>query len=86
MTSSYPDNSKLSAHPEVKQMIKKLGPITLENDCWVGTGAVIFPNVTLGKGCIVGSGTVVKESVPPFSVVVGSPARIVRVLNPSKFR
>lgn len=81
VSSSYPDNSRLNFHPEVKPMLQKLGPITLENDCWVGAGAIIFPNVTLGKGCIVGSGAIVLKDVPPYAVVVGSPAKVVRTLS-----
>ncbi len=44
----------------------------------IGTGAVILPGVTVGKGSIVGAGAVVTEDVPPFAVVAGVPARFLR--------
>ena len=81
ISSSYPDFSKLGEHPEVKSMIQKLGPIVVENDCWIGARSIIFPNVKIGRGSIVGAGSIVRESIPPFSVVVGSPAKIIRTLN-----
>jgi galactoside O-acetyltransferase len=57
-------------------------PVTLEDNVWVGFDAVVLPGVTLGRGCIVGSKTVIAQNVPPYAVVVGNPARIVRMLSP----
>ncbi len=56
-------------------------PVNLEDNCWVGFDAVVLPGVTLGRGCIVGSKTVISEDVPPYAVVAGYPARIVRMLD-----
>lgn len=53
-------------------------------DCaWIGGDAVILQGVEIGKGAVVGAGSVVTKSVPPYCVVVGNPARVVkqRVLN-----
>jgi len=44
----------------------------------IGTNAVVLPGVTIGKGAIVGAGAVVAEDVPPFSIVAGVPARVLR--------
>lgn len=49
--------------------------ITIEDEVFVGPGAIILPNVTLGKGCVVSAGSVVSASVPPMTVVQGNPAR-----------
>jgi acetyltransferase-like isoleucine patch superfamily enzyme len=57
-------------------------PITLEDNVWVGFDSVIMPGVMLGRGSIVGSKAIVTESVPAYAVVVGSPARVVRKLEP----
>lgn len=57
-------------------------PITLKDNVWVGFDAVILPGVTLGRGCVVGCKTIVAEDVPPYAVVVGNPARIIRFLEP----
>lgn len=56
--------------------------VTLEDNVWVGFDSVILPGVTLGRGCVVGCKTVISEDVPPYAVVVGQPARIVRYLDP----
>jgi maltose O-acetyltransferase len=57
-------------------------PITLEDNVWVGFDAAILPGVTLGRGCVVGCKTIVTKDVPPYAVVVGNPARILRFLEP----
>lgn len=56
-------------------------PVILEDNVWVGFNAVILPGVTLGQGCIVGCNTIVHEDIPPYAVVVGNPARVVRFLD-----
>jgi acetyltransferase-like isoleucine patch superfamily enzyme len=53
-------------------------PIVVEEDCWLGMNSVIMPGVTIGRGSIVGSNAVVTSNLPPYSVAVGVPARIVR--------
>ncbi|MFN4168073.1 MAG: acyltransferase [Pannonibacter phragmitetus] len=46
--------------------------------CFIGAGSIILPGVTIGDDCIVGAGAVVTKDVPPGSIVVGNPARIVK--------
>lgn len=53
--------------------------ITIGEDVWVGTGAAILSGGDLGRGCIVGACSVVTKPVPPYALVVGSPAKIVGV-------
>jgi maltose O-acetyltransferase len=81
VASSYPDNSRLAGHPEVARMIRKTGPITVEDDAWIGAGAVIFPDVHLGRGCIVAAGAVGRDSVAAGTIVGGVPARTIRTLE-----
>jgi acetyltransferase-like isoleucine patch superfamily enzyme len=57
-------------------------PVTLEDNVWIGFDAVILPGVTIGRGAVVGCKTIVKDSVPPYAVVVGDPARVIRTLDP----
>ena len=52
-------------------------PIVIEDDVFIGARAIILKGVTIGKGCVVGAGAVVAKSVPPYSVVVGNPAKVV---------
>lgn len=70
ITSSQPNFSKIREYIKAEK-----GPIQIKNDAWIGTGSIIFPNVTVGEGAIVGAGSVVKRDVPPFTVVAGSPAK-----------
>ena len=57
-------------------------PIVVEDETWIGSNAVIVAGVTVGKHCIVAAGSVVTKSVPPYSVVVGNPARVLKQYNP----
>ncbi len=52
--------------------------ITVEDDVWIGAGVTILPGRRIGRGSIVGAGSVVTVDVPPWSVVAGNPARVVR--------
>lgn len=55
-----------------------LRPVTIEDGAWVGTRAVILKGVTVGRGAIVAAGAVVTRCVPPYALVAGNPARVVR--------
>jgi len=52
--------------------------VTVEDDVWIGSRAIILSGVTVGRGSIVAAGAVVTRSVPPYSVVGGCPARVIR--------
>lgn len=54
------------------------GDTAIGNDVWVGYDALILPGVTIGDGAVVGARAVVTRDVPPYAVVAGNPARIVR--------
>jgi acetyltransferase-like isoleucine patch superfamily enzyme len=53
-------------------------PIVIEDDCWIASHSVVLAGVTIGRGSIVAAGSVVTKSVPPYSIVAGSPARVIR--------
>lgn len=55
-----------------------VGPIYIQDGAWIGAGVIIQPNVTIGRSAIVGSGAVVTKDVPPYTVVVGIPARPIK--------
>lgn len=57
--------------------------IVIHENVWIGFEAVILPGVTIGRGAIVGSKSVVANDVPPYAVVVGNPARVVKYLEPT---
>lgn len=56
-------------------------PVVLEDNVWLGFGSIVCPGVTIGQGTIIGTRTVITEDVPPYVVVAGSPARIIRKLE-----
>ena len=53
-------------------------PVTIGNDVWIGTRAMILGGVTIGDGAVIGAGAIVTKDVPPFAIVAGVPARIIR--------
>jgi acetyltransferase-like isoleucine patch superfamily enzyme len=53
-------------------------PIRIERNVWIGFDSCILPGVTIGEGSIVGARSVVTRDVPPFTIVAGNPARIIR--------
>ena len=55
--------------------------IRINDKAWVGINSIILKGVTLGEGCIVGAGSVVTQDVPPWVVVAGNPARVIRALE-----
>lgn len=52
-------------------------PTKIGRDCWLGAGAKILGGVHIGDGCIVGAGAVVTQNLPPYSIAVGVPAKVV---------
>jgi acetyltransferase-like isoleucine patch superfamily enzyme len=56
-------------------------PVIIGPNTWIGFGACILPGVHIGEGSVVGAKSVVRESVPPYKVAVGNPARILRSIN-----
>ena len=55
--------------------------IVVEDDVWIGAGAIITDGVRLGKGCVVAAGSVVTRDIPPHTVVAGVPARVLRQID-----
>ncbi len=53
-------------------------PIVIEEDCWIGANVVVTAGVTIGKHTIIAAGSVVTKSTPPFSVVGGNPAKVIK--------
>ena len=73
---TYPFYSKWIGRSPIDAVSK--GPIVVEDEVWIGTGAMIFSGVTIAKGAIVGAGAVVTRDVPPYAIVAGNPGRVTR--------
>ena len=55
--------------------------IKINNKAWIGFNSTILKGVTIGEGAIVGAGSVVTKDVPPYTIVAGNPARIIREIS-----
>ncbi|KAG7088016.1 hypothetical protein E1B28_012053 [Marasmius oreades] len=56
-------------------------PIRIEDDCWIGGGVSVMPGVTIGRGSTIGAGSVVTRDIPPYSVAIGSPTKVIKTLK-----
>ncbi|NIN67092.1 MAG: sugar O-acetyltransferase [Anaerolineae bacterium] len=56
-------------------------PIVIEDNVWLGGGAILLPGVTVGRNAVVGAGAVVSRNVPANTVVAGNPARVIRKIE-----
>ena len=53
-------------------------PITVGNNGWIGAQVCVLPGVTIGDNCVIGAGSVVTRDIPPHSLAVGNPCRVIR--------
>ena len=58
-------------------------PVIIDDDVWIGANAVILPGITIGRHVVVAAGAVVTKDVPPYSLVAGVPARVIKQLEVS---
>lgn len=73
--------------PTALQGITEGGTIRIEEECWIGFGVTIVcgqGELVIGKHSVIGANSMVTRSIPPYSVVSGNPARIVKQFDPSK--
>lgn len=77
--SIYSENHNFSQSdiPMIQQGITR-SFVKIEDDCWLAANSVILAGVTVGKGSVVAAGSIVTKDVPPYSIVAGNPARIIK--------
>jgi sugar O-acyltransferase (sialic acid O-acetyltransferase NeuD family) len=68
----------VGAHAHIGPKAVLCGGVTVGDESFIGAGAVVLPGITVGKCCVVGAGAVVTRNVPDNTVVLGSPARVLR--------
>ncbi|MDE5842315.1 MAG: acyltransferase [Muribaculaceae bacterium] len=75
--STYEDRLKIQKE---RPLVSK-GPVIIEDRVWLGQNVCVMPGVTIGEGAIVAAGAIVTKDVPPYCVVGGNPARIIKNLG-----
>lgn len=68
----------ISTHPKLMLKVKSTELTIIESDVWIGDGAIVMPGVKIGQGSVVGANAVVTRSIPPYSIAVGQPARVIK--------
>ena len=76
-TDHYGEGKRISPLVPLEQRHLILGTVILEKDVFIGTNAVVHPNVRIGEGAIIGSNSLVLKDVEPWTINVGSPCRVV---------
>lgn len=72
-------------HDPYDRMVLTCKPIRIQKGAWIGANAVILAGISVGKHAIVGAGAVVTKDVPDYAVVVGNPAKVIKMLDAEKF-
>ena len=73
---TYPFHIKWGLDVPKQEVIP--GKIKIENDVWIGTGVTLMGGCSIGSGCVIGAFSVVAGRIPPYSIAVGNPCRIIR--------
>lgn len=74
----YAPNHPIDPKERAKGIIESALPITIGNNVWIGGSCTILSGVTIGDNCTIGAGSVVTRDIPPNSVAVGNPARVIK--------
>ena len=72
-------------HDPYERMVLPCKPILIKKGAWIGAGATILPGICIGEHAIVGAASVVTKDVPDCAVVVGNPAKVVKMLEAERF-
>ncbi len=76
--SHYTLIQSLTHDPQNRDFVCLVQPVTIENHAWIGARVTIMPGVTIGEGAVIGAGSVVTKNIPPYSIAVGNPAKVIK--------
>lgn len=71
------NRDEFNLHPSSRTVFSK-GPVVIEDNVWISDKVTICPNVSIGRGAIIGANSVVTKDVPPYSIVAGTPAKLIK--------
>lgn len=71
---------QLNIRPNLRPL-KSKGSIIIDDNVWIGEMSCMLGNVYIGQGSIIGANSVVTKDIPPYSLAVGSPAKVVKQIN-----
>lgn len=79
-------NIMTDSGPNASERLQRLfpvisGKVKIGNHCWIGASSIIMPGVTLGEYCVVAAGSFVRDSFPDYSIVGGTPAKLIRNMD-----
>ena len=72
-------------HDPYERQVLTCKPVVIKKGAWIGAGATVLPGVTVGKYAIVGASSVVTHDVLDYAVAVGNPAKVIKMLDASRF-
>lgn len=77
---------KYDSNPNISPIKRDyyVSSVVIEDNVWIGEGVIILPGVKVGKGAIVGANSVVSKDIPPYTIAVGQPARVVKHFDNDK--
>lgn len=73
LTTTWPEAGNISGHPQSK------GDVIIGNDVWIGFGSTILSGVNIGDGAVIAARSLITKNVPPYSIVGGVPAKIIKL-------
>ena len=74
--STFPFSAMSGLAPNIDAQCK--GAIIVNDDVWIGIGAIILSGVTIGRGAVVAAGSIVSRDIPPYAIVAGNPAKVIK--------
>lgn len=76
--------ANVATSPQLAPALRPLdrdGKVVIGSNVWLGDGVIVMPGSAIGEGCVIGANSVVKGTIPPFTIAAGAPARVVRVFD-----